>query len=315
MTTKEGALNLNPLEMKKTFVSTCRHIFPKDAPLLAMAGKREFTSGFMVLTFANKGVLEEGMGMFLFQIMDAEAEGEEAARRIIRAHKRLDPITVATSLVDILLKTRNEAPFFAAIGAAEKIMGRSPARAERNGRMRASVEFLKACTEDEVEYHEVVTGSALIQARDDIIEAAATMGMGTGFNYEGRSLFRGVLAVSGLVFEDEGLCAPYGIMRNALLDDYVDACLRLYGKCVNALTYFSDYFTMALRDRSDRDAGAGGQLNWRNGRALIRLFTEESALEQLGDAKDDPRRLQLVTDGIVGLDGRIEEEPACGEPS
>ncbi|MDD2655195.1 MAG: hypothetical protein PHQ80_00810 [Candidatus ainarchaeum sp.] len=304
MTTKHGATHLHPLEMKRAFVSTCRHMFPNDAPLLELARRRAFTPGFAVLTFANKGALEDGVGMFLFQVMDAEAEGEAAVRRIIRAHMKMDPIAVATSLIDILLKTRDEAPFFAAIDASKRIMGKG-SDARNNGRMRASIEFLKACAEDGVGYQELVIGSSLIQVRDDIIDAAAVMGMGTDFDYEGRSLFRGVLAISGLVFEDVGICAPHGIARNALLDDYVGACLSLYGKCINSLRYFADYFAAVLMDRGG-DAEAGSQPNWRGGRALIRLFTDESALERIGDAKDDPRGLQLVMDDIAGLNERVE---------
>ena len=293
MTTKQGSPHLHPLEMKKAFVSTCRHMFPRDAPLLELTRRREFTPGFAALTFANRNVLEEGMGMLLFEVMDAESEGEEAARRVIQAHARLDPITVATSLVNILLNTRSEVPFFAAIVASDKITGEDREKAKKDGRMRASVEFLKACAEEGVGYNEIIIGATLVSLRNDIVEAAAAMGRGTGFDYEGVSLFRGVLAISGRVFEDEGLCAPLGATRGALLHDYVDACVRLHGRCINSLHYFSEYFASALADED--------RLNWREGRALIRLFTDEDALRRIGDAKDDPRGLQLVIEGILGL--------------
>ncbi|MFA5411951.1 MAG: hypothetical protein WC350_01235 [Candidatus Micrarchaeia archaeon] len=306
MTTREGAAHLHPDAMKKVFVSTCRHMFPDDKPLLELARRRDFSSGFMALSFANKGMLEEGMGRFLFQVMDAEAEGEAEARRVIRAHSRLDPIAVATSLIEILMKTGNEAPFFAAIAASDKMVGKDPREAAGNGRMHASLEFFKACMEEEVGYPELIVGATLISARDDIVEAAVAMGSGTEFDYEGRSLFRGVFAISGLVFEDEGICAPFGVTRNALLDDYVEACLRLFRECPGALASFSIYFSEVLAP----DNETGGRLaDGRAGRALIRLFTDEEALEKLRGAKNDARGLDHVIDGIVGLDRQEEEEP------
>lgn len=307
MTTKPGAAHLHPDAMKKAFVSTCRHMFPDDRPLLELARRREFTPGFAVLTFANKGMLEEGMGRFLFQVMDKEAEGEREVRRVIRAHSRLDPVAVATSLVEILMRTANEAPFFAAIAASDRMMGKDLRDADGDGRMRASLEFFKACMEEEVEYPELIVGATLISARDDIVEAAVALGRGGEFGYEGRSLFRGLFAISGLVFEDEGICAPLGVTRGALLDDYVGACLRLFRECPGALPSFSMYFSEVLMP--DADTGGCRLTDGRHGRALIRLFMDEEALEKLRDAKNDARGLELVIDGIVGLDRQEEEGP------
>lgn len=299
MTTRQGSAHLHPDTMKTAFISTCRHMFPKDNPLMARVRDKKFNASLPAMTFADKGMLVDGMGRFLFQVMEAEADGEAAAKSIIRKHMAMDPVAVATSLVAILLNARNELPFFAAIGAAERILGKTAFAAKMNGRMRASLEFLKACEEDGAKYPEVIIiGSELVKAREDIIEAAAMLGRGSAAGYDGRSLFRGVFAISGVVFEDED--SLHGAMRTRLLDDYVKACTLLFMECPYALDPLSAYFSIAVEDR----------LNGEGGKTVIRMFTDGDAIRRMLEASQDNSRFDRVIKEIMGLDKDAKKEPA-----
>lgn len=231
--------------------------------------------------FAGDGRLSEGMGKFIFQATDGEEMCEGQVKRVLSLMARNDPVSISTSIVAILMNTRNEAPFFYATEAAmEYVMGREHPEYFLDGSMACAKELLRACAHEDFEYSDVVLGSEYTKKKE-IADTARMVARLSKDDRATNSYFHGLLKIVGISFAEED-------ERAAAVEEYRRACERLVRHCVHVITSFAYHVGILSKEQCD-----GKNVN-----TLSTIFGSEESLFLFRKFCRDPDKIIQIADSL-----------------
>jgi len=270
--------------MRQAMLQVSKEMFGSRDPIVERIRQmkvEDFSPGTAPAIFAGAGRLGEGMGKLLFQATDAEALAEKQVRRVLTTLTGNDLVSISTSIMAILMNTKNDGAFLYATEAAmEYVQRREHPEYFLDGSMACAKEFLRVCAQEEFGFPEIVLGSEHAK-REPVADTARMVARVSKDDWGPNSYFHGILKIVGVSFaEDKD--------RYAAVENYRAACERLARHCVHVIASFAYHIGVVSREQCD-----GERVN-----TLSELFGNDESLFLFRRFCKDPDRIVQISDGI-----------------